>query len=147
MGVIRVTSWGQLAMAITAGAGAHSEQWRKNLRRLRFRGLLLSPDVFQEIVALDLTASTSAALLEWWGGQVALEFRKRIQFPLDVAAHQGGQSLVDAPQVIVGTIHSVKGGQADVVYPAWEWVCIGRTARRLMRSSLSKTPSRRTERW
>ena len=68
------------------------------------------------MILAALRVSTPAALLEWWGGRVASEFRKRIQFPSEVAAHQGGQSLVDTPQVIVGTIHSVKGGQADVVY-------------------------------
>ena len=76
---------------------------------------VFQPHVLSAILAA-LRASTPAALLDWWRGRVAPEFRKRIQFPLDVAFHHGGQSLVDTPQVIVGTIHSVKGGQADVVY-------------------------------
>jgi DNA helicase II / ATP-dependent DNA helicase PcrA len=33
-----------------------------------------------------------------------------------IAAVRGPQALVDAPRVVVGTIHSVKGGEADVVY-------------------------------
>jgi DNA helicase-2/ATP-dependent DNA helicase PcrA len=63
-----------------------------------------------------LRAGTPTALLDWWGNRVASVFRKRIQFPKTVAARRGGQSLADTPLVIVGTIHSVKGGEADVVF-------------------------------
>lgn len=56
------------------------------------------------------------ALLNWWKDSLAPEFRKRIQFPMDTAALRGPQVLRRPPQVVVGTIHSVKGGQADVVY-------------------------------
>jgi superfamily I DNA/RNA helicase len=44
------------------------------------------------------------------------DVRGRFQFPADVAAAYGPRALVDQPQVVVGTIHSVKGAQADVVY-------------------------------
>jgi superfamily I DNA/RNA helicase len=56
------------------------------------------------------------ALLDWWRNRLAPEFRKRIQFPSSVAALRGPQTLQRVPQIVVGTIHSVKGGQADVVY-------------------------------
>ncbi len=76
---------------------------------------VFQPQVLTGLLAA-LRASSPAALLDWWRGRVAPEFRKRIQFPADVAARQGGQSLVDTPRVTVGTIHSVKGGEADVVF-------------------------------
>lgn len=41
---------------------------------------------------------------------------KRAQSPLDVAGAHGPAALIDVPRVVVGTIHSVKGGEADVVY-------------------------------
>jgi superfamily I DNA/RNA helicase len=63
-----------------------------------------------------LQASTPTVLLHWWGDHISPKYRKRIQFPGKVANRRGGQTLVDIPQVIVGTIHSVKGGEADVVY-------------------------------
>ena len=56
------------------------------------------------------------ALLEWWRARVAPEYHGRIQFPADVVARLGPPALIEEPQVVVGTIHSVKGGQADVVY-------------------------------
>jgi superfamily I DNA/RNA helicase len=55
------------------------------------------------------------ALLAWWRARVNTAIENRIQFPADVAAVGGPQALLECPQVIVGTIHSVKGGEADVV--------------------------------
>ncbi len=56
------------------------------------------------------------ALLDWWCRLVTAEVRGRVQFPAEVAAAHGPRALMEPPQVVVGTIHSVKGGQADVVY-------------------------------
>ncbi len=56
------------------------------------------------------------ALLNWWRRLMTADVRGRFQFPSDVAAAYGPRALVDPPQVVVGTIHSVKGAQADVVY-------------------------------
>jgi ATP-dependent DNA helicase UvrD/PcrA len=55
-------------------------------------------------------------LLEWWRTRVSADFFGRIQFPAAVAARRGPQTLFETPRVVVGTIHSVKGAQADVVY-------------------------------
>jgi DNA helicase-2/ATP-dependent DNA helicase PcrA len=83
-----------------------------------------SPEILEAVFQADaltdilaaLRASTPVALLDWWRHRVALELRKRINFPAHIAARRGGQALADEPDVIVGTIHSVKGGEADVVY-------------------------------
>ena len=56
------------------------------------------------------------ALLAWWRARVTADVHGRIQFPADIAAKHGPRALLEKPKVIVGTIHSVKGGQADVVY-------------------------------
>jgi DNA helicase-2/ATP-dependent DNA helicase PcrA len=58
----------------------------------------------------------SRKLVQWWRGRVGAAFHGRIQFPADVVALRGPHALLDTPKVVVGTIHSVKGGQADVVY-------------------------------
>jgi superfamily I DNA/RNA helicase len=55
------------------------------------------------------------ALLRWWRIRVNGAMQNRIQFPADIADVRGPQALMESPQVIVGTIHSVKGGEADVV--------------------------------
>ena len=55
-------------------------------------------------------------LLGWWQERVTTDIRHRVEFPARVAKERGPQALAEAPLVTVGTIHSVKGGQADVVY-------------------------------
>lgn len=68
------------------------------------------------VTLMDAFHGDHRALLAWWRRFVTTEVRGRVQFPADVAAAWGPRALLDTPQVVVGTIHSVKGGQADVVY-------------------------------
>jgi len=56
------------------------------------------------------------ALLDWWAGRVRAEVHNRIQFAAEIVRRHGPHRLIQTPQVVVGTVHSVKGGQADVVY-------------------------------
>jgi len=49
-------------------------------------------------------------------GAVAPVFHARVQFPVAAAMAGGPDALEESPRVIVGTIHSVKGGEADVVF-------------------------------
>jgi len=46
----------------------------------------------------------------------AIVGKDKIQFPLAVAHARGPSALEEPPRVTVGTIHSVKGGEADVVF-------------------------------
>jgi superfamily I DNA/RNA helicase len=56
------------------------------------------------------------ALLDWWQSRINVEYFDRAKYPADVARQRGPLALLEQPRVVVGTIHSVKGGQADVVY-------------------------------
>ena len=58
----------------------------------------------------------SRELLDWLRARVTAEIHPRAQFPADIAAIHGAHALMETPRVVVGTIHSVKGGEADVVY-------------------------------
>lgn len=76
-------------------------------------------EIFESAALESLLAAYEGGhrkLLDWWRARVAASFHARVQFPAEVAARRGPQALVETPQVVVGTIHSVKGGQADVVY-------------------------------
>jgi hypothetical protein len=76
-------------------------------------------EIFEPGAFASLVASLNSdwrALLAWWRNRVSPEFQNRIQFPANVVALHGPHTLIEEPQVVVGTIHSVKGGQADVVY-------------------------------
>ncbi len=55
-------------------------------------------------------------LLAWWRERVTADVKPRVEFPTEIAARRGPLALIEEPLVTVGTIHSVKGGQADVVY-------------------------------
>lgn len=76
-------------------------------------------EIFDPEAFVSLRAAFSGdchELLNWWRGRLHPDFLRRVQFPADIAARRGPQAIIDTPQVIIGTIHSVKGGQADVVY-------------------------------
>lgn len=58
----------------------------------------------------------SRQMIQWWSRRIAPAFHGRVQFPTAVALAGGTAALEEPPRVIVGTIHSVKGGQADIVF-------------------------------
>ena len=54
--------------------------------------------------------------LGWLRGSLLASRQKGAEFAIHVAEVNGAETLSKTPQVITGTIHSVKGGEADVVY-------------------------------
>jgi DNA helicase-2/ATP-dependent DNA helicase PcrA len=52
-------------------------------------------------------------LLSWWSVRLCPQYRARVAFAVEVARNRG---LIQEPKIVVGTIHSVKGAEADVVY-------------------------------
>jgi len=74
----------------------------------------LEPGAFRSFRAAY--ARGDGALLDWWVNRVRADVHDRIQFAADIVRRGGLARLVETPQVVVGTVHSVKGGQADVVY-------------------------------
>lgn len=64
--------------------------------------------------ALDRLATFD---LDWYGAHLTGQFASKggMQFALTVARKRGVPALTAPPRVIVGTIHSVKGGEADTV--------------------------------
>ena len=55
-------------------------------------------------------------ILDWWEDHLMTDKRARAQFPLTIARRRGAGVLRDEPKLYVGTIHSFKGGEADVVF-------------------------------
>lgn len=70
--------------------------------------LLCSEEVFDRI-AFDHD-------VDWWQENLLAEAQKSSRYPVSVYHKQGGAALRAEPKIVVGTIHSVKGGQADSVY-------------------------------
>lgn len=54
--------------------------------------------------------------LDWLQQHLLTARRRAMDFPIQVAKKRGGAALLEEPKIVIGTIHSVKGGQADIVY-------------------------------
>lgn len=68
--------------------------------------------IFQpEALAAALTGD-----LGWYISATLESHRKPLEFPAAVLRKHGPRAVEESPHLVVGTIHSVKGGQADVVY-------------------------------
>ncbi len=108
------TEWLTAKGILKHGAKTHLREW-DDARPVTLADL----DAVFEAGALEslLTCfdGDHRALLHWWRIRVNAAMQNRIQFPADVATVRGPQALLECPKVIVGTIHSVKGGEADVV--------------------------------
>jgi superfamily I DNA/RNA helicase len=74
---------------------------------------LFETTAFETLLA---ASGDSRQLLQWWSRRIAPTFHGRVQFPVAVALAGGPRALEESPRVIVGTIHSVKGGEADAVF-------------------------------
>ena len=53
---------------------------------------------------------------EWLQKNLLASKSGPFNFPMEILRKNGKQALTEQPRVTVGTIHSVKGGEADVVY-------------------------------
>jgi superfamily I DNA/RNA helicase len=53
--------------------------------------------------------------LDWWLEHLLASRRDAAAYPINIARARGREALLSEPTVTVGTIHSVKGGEADVV--------------------------------
>ena len=83
-----------------------SEEDRRNLRPATLCRLLTSHAI-QAICQADT---------EWYHRHLSHSRRGEASYPLAVVTNWGPEALLETPKVTVGTIHSVKGGQADVVF-------------------------------
>ena len=61
-------------------------------------------------------AGTFDDRLTWFDDHLLPSKARTMAFPLDVYRQGGRTKLTATPQIIIGTMHSVKGGEADVVY-------------------------------
>lgn len=69
--------------------------------------------LFEQSVDLERALEPS---LRWLRENLLAGVRPVAEYAVDVAAKRGGPALLEEPKVVIGTIHSVKGGEADVVF-------------------------------
>jgi DNA helicase II / ATP-dependent DNA helicase PcrA len=75
-------------------------------------------DLFEPAARRSLLAASAGgeSLLQWWRAHVKPEFHQRTTYPAAVVNTRGACALEETPRLVVGTIHSVKGGEADAVF-------------------------------
>ena len=54
--------------------------------------------------------------LKWLRNNLTAEAKRRASYALQILDTHGTETLESVPKIILGTIHSVKGGEADTVY-------------------------------
>lgn len=71
----------------------------------KFYAQIFEPFALERALARDLV---------WFRDSLLAAKRNLIEYPLNVYQKQGRRALEEKPKIIIGTIHSVKGGEADV---------------------------------
>lgn len=75
----------------------------------------LEPERHAEFYGLKFDSGSSViAALAWWHRNCLAKPRKVLEYAVGVAKAKGTAVLRDDPKVIIGTIHSLKGSEADV---------------------------------
>lgn len=117
-----VSKWiDQMESKETLVRGAKSLVRSKVTEKHDFGGMgVLKPAPAQSVV--DLFKSEDDAEhafdldVDWWENSLLESGRKIARYPCAVYRRRGPRALRDKPNVVVGSIHSVKGGEAESVY-------------------------------
>jgi len=107
-----VKSDGFLARGAKAAIERLSDEAALDVAELR---RLLLPEGVESLITTVAEAEI-ADCIRWYYDHCLESKRKPLLFPCRVAVRRGCAALRSRPQIIVGTIHSVKGGEADAVY-------------------------------
>lgn len=83
--------------------------------RIAAIGNLLRPEA-AELSDREHFGNALEGNLDWLYARLAGEQGQRMRYPVKIAKELGPRSLLEKPKVIVGTGHSVKGGECDVAF-------------------------------
>jgi len=72
--------------------------------------------VLAGLFEMDALRAAQAGDTRWLAAHAADAKKSALEFPLRVIRRRGAEALKQRPQVVLGTIHSVKGAEATVVY-------------------------------
>lgn len=79
-------------------------------------GAMLSSQLIEHIFTREAVDAAYAADVDWFVANAKSASAGPLSYPAAVFKLRGDEELRAEPRVIVGTIHSVKGGEADAVY-------------------------------
>lgn len=120
--------WGSEARMWTADDVKMWASWLKargNIRHGKKKTLLewewdgeITVEQLLQFLEDDAVSAALTGDLDWYLDNILARHRKAIDYPLKVYRRHGRSALTNDPPYIIGTGHSVKGGQSDVVYIA-----------------------------
>lgn len=88
--------------------------------KTKLKGLPQREMTYEEVADLFASPEALEAALEpslaWFRQNISADKRGGLAFPLAVAENRSPLELTAKPRVTVGTVHSVKGGEADSVF-------------------------------
>ena len=79
-------------------------------------GATLSWEQIYKIFSSEAIEAAMTGDLNWYIEHAKSASQGPLRFPAEIIEKRGADQLRSEPQTIVGTIHSTKGGEADVVY-------------------------------
>lgn len=86
------------------------------IEAMKGRNLLAIEDWWGHFASDEVAASALDTDLDWYQEHLMAARRKGFEFPMQVLRKHGIKALSEKPKLIAGTIHSVKGGEAECVY-------------------------------
>jgi len=80
------------------------------------RGLQTSRNVLRHIFNDPALKPALSRNIQWFLENIKSSRKEALDFPVAVHSKVGEKGLIEDPKITIGTIHSVKGGEADIVY-------------------------------
>jgi superfamily I DNA/RNA helicase len=76
---------------------------------------IVSHSMLDELFLPEALAKAVPPDLSWFTDSLLAARRSTMEYPVRVLAKHGAKALIEDPKIVVGTIHSTKGAEADVV--------------------------------
>lgn len=77
----------------------------------------LDPETLERMLSPQALEAGYSGDLDWFRNQLLAGERPQVyEYPISVIKARGLETLLNMPKITIGTIHSVKGTEADVVY-------------------------------
>jgi DNA helicase II / ATP-dependent DNA helicase PcrA len=112
-------TWGELHSwtQVIASDGVMNRGAKKSIaERAKVREEAKSQTTLPELGELFIPGACEVNDLRWFRKHLLSTAPKSVAYAVNVAEARGKEAIRSKPKVIVGTIHSTKGGEADVVY-------------------------------
>jgi DNA helicase-2/ATP-dependent DNA helicase PcrA len=116
----KFVSWAQFLrvgeMGLIRVKGNKAIKYLKEAIENNESGLHSCRHVFDKIISPQAIQPALNRDIEWLMKNVHTKKEEALRYPARVVNIRGKEALLEEPKIIIGTIHSVKGGETDVVF-------------------------------